>query len=544
MPRDTEGPPISAEEMAAFTPEQRALIERLMRQCLDQAAARIAKIEADVARVEAENARLREEIARLQAAAGGFKKTPQNSSLPPSTVHPHAKPGLLAEAASTAGAPPQGAPDGNRESDGNDGANGQTNGEAGGTRTKRKRGGQPGHPKHERKLVPEMQCQRVIPLKPDTCQGCGAALNGDDPDPIRHQVWEIPEPQPEITEYQRHRLTCSCGCTTCGELPVGVPDHCSGPRLVAIAALLLALFRQSKSKTAVALQMLFGIPACAGFVVKLQNQAQQSLDPSYSELKGAAAQMPVANCDETAMREGQLKTWLWVAAGPVFTVFLIAASRSAAVIKTLLGVAYRGIVCCDRYAGYNDFNNCRQLCWAHLKRDMQAIIDGGNPTIGIQLMTHLDKVFDHWRAFCRGELTRRQLWRRLQRDVLPELKETLETGLRSRCALTRNLCDDMLSRWDQLWRFAQREGVQPTNNRAEQALRHAVIWRKLSFGTQSAAGSRFVETMLTVIETCRQQKIDVLTFITESIAARNHSRPGPSLLPASNQTAKPAKHAA
>ena len=96
------------------------------------------------------------------------------------------------------------------------------------------------------------------------------------------------------------------------------------------------------------------------------------------------------------------------------------------------------------------------------------------------------------------------------------------------CALCTNLCN----RWDQLWMFLTHAGVQPTNNRAEQVLRHAVIWRKLSFGTQNAHGSRFVETMLTIIETCRPQHRDILDVLTTALEAQNHRTPGPSLLPA------------
>ena len=141
-------------------------------------------------------------IAELEAEVAALKRTPQNSSLPPSTQHPHAKP------------PTTKTPSG------------------------RPRGGQPGHPKHERTLRPSAECDVVVPVLPTACRRCGSMLKGTDPEPRRHQVWEIPQPQPIVTEYQLHRLHCTCGCSTSAALPEGVPEHTSGPRLTAMAGLL------------------------------------------------------------------------------------------------------------------------------------------------------------------------------------------------------------------------------------------------------------------------------------------------------------------
>ena len=175
----------------------------------------------------AEIAELRARIEELERQVKG--KTPQNSSLPPSTQHPHARP-----------QPPR-------------------------RKSKRKRGGQPGHKKHERPLIPTEDCDRVEPLKATECRRCGAKLSGSDPEPLRHQVWELPEIKPHVTEYQQHRLTCPrCGETTCAELPEGVPQGQSGPRLMAFTAILMAYFRQSKRRTAAFLATLLGQPCCPG----------------------------------------------------------------------------------------------------------------------------------------------------------------------------------------------------------------------------------------------------------------------------------------
>jgi hypothetical protein len=138
---------------------------------------------------------------RIAELEGRLGKTPQNSSLPPSSQHPHAKPPRVK-----------------------------------GQGRKKKRGGQPGHPKHERALIPSKECDAVVPLKPLACRRCGEKLNGADPEPLRHQVWELPEIKPLVTEYQQHRLNCPCcGESTCAPLPAGVPAGQSGPRLIAFS---------------------------------------------------------------------------------------------------------------------------------------------------------------------------------------------------------------------------------------------------------------------------------------------------------------------
>ena len=169
--------PISPEQLDALSPQAQALVRAL----IDHYERRIAELEAKL------------------------NKTPQNSSLPPSTQHPHAK--------------PQPKKTGNQ----------------------RKRGGQPGHAKYERPLLPSDQCDQVVTRRPTACRRCGQRLHGEDAQPLRHQVWELPDIKPHVTEYQQHRLHCeSCKTTTCGELPAGVPSGQAGPRL-ALHALWLTI---------------------------------------------------------------------------------------------------------------------------------------------------------------------------------------------------------------------------------------------------------------------------------------------------------------
>lgn len=439
-------------------------------------------------------ARLERRVTELESRVN---KTPQNSSLPPSTQHPHAKP------------TPQ------RQSSG------------------KKTGGQPGHPKHERPLVSTEQCQSVIPLKPKTCRRCGEALTGSDPEPLRHQVWEIPEIKPLVTEYQRHRLVCPCCRTsTCAELPPGVPRSQAGPRLVALTVLLMGCFRQSKRRVALFLEYVLNQPCSPGWVVKLQGQATAALTPAYDEL---ARQLPgerMLGIDESPTKEGLVKSWLWVFVATAYTVFALRTTRAATVLQELLTDAFDGVVNCDRAKMYWQQGKL-QWCWAHLKRDFQALIDhpdGQVKRLGHDLMRCTRELFRHWSRCRDGTITRVGMLR-LMRPIRQQVEGFLLRGMFSGNPDIAGMCRELYTHRDWLWTFLEVEGVEPTNNVSERALRHAVIWRKLSFGTQSAHGSRFVATILTVVETCRQQSRNVFEYLTTAMEAHFANQSAPSLLP-------------
>jgi transposase len=399
-------------------------------------------------------------------------------------------------------------------------------------KSSRQRGGQPGHPKHERTLIPSEQCDDVVSYKPTACRRCGAKLRGQDSAPLRHQVWEVPLPKPVVVEHQLHRLKCVCGQTTCGRLPEDVPAHTSGPRLVATTAILMGLFRQSKRRTALALETLFGVPCSPGLVVKQQQRATAALKSCHDELTAALPHAPAVCCDETPFRQGTAKAWLWVTVAETFSVFTIRLTRAATVPIALLGAAFAGAISSDRYAAYNTFNARRQICWAHLKRDIQSLIDAGGDgvRIGERLRASLRDMFHHWHRYRDGTIQRQTMRNNIRKHCQWSVWDTLEDGQRSPHAPTATLCGDLFQRFDQLWMFLDHPGLEPTNNRAERSLRHAVIWRKLSHGTQSASGSRFVETLLSVIETCRQQERNVIDFITAAIEAHSLAKPIPKLL--------------
>lgn len=438
-------------------------------------------------------ARLERKVAELESRVN---KTPQNSSLPPSTLHPHAK-----------SAPRK-------------------------VKSGKNPGGQLGHPKHERALIPVEECRDVILVKPEACRRCGEPLTGSDPEALRHQVWEIPDIQPFVTEYRLHRLICPC-CrrTTCGQLPAGVPQGQAGPRLVALTALLMGCFKQSKRRVALFLEQVLNQPCSPGWVVKLQNHATAALTPAYAELAQLLPAEDVLGIDESPTKEARFKSWLWVFVASTYTVFALRTTRAATVLQELLTDAYHGVVNCDRAKMYWNVGR-PQWCWAHLKRDFQALIDHSDHQVkrlGRDLMRPTKELFRLW-ARCRDGTITRVGMVRLMRPIRQEIDSLLLRGVFSGNPKLVGMCTPLHDHRDWLWTFLDVDGVEPTNNVSERALRPAVIWRKLSFGTQSARGSRFVETILTVVETCHRQSRNSFKYLTAAMQAHFADQPTPSLL--------------
>ena len=394
----------------------------------------------------------------------------------------------------------------------------------------RRRGGQPGHELHCRPLLP---ADEEIPRKPTACRRCGEALAGSDPQPLRHQVIELPPIKPVVTEYQLHRLVCPrCGTSTCATLPAGVPRGHQGPRLQATLAVLTGAYRLSKDQAQTLCADLFSVPICSGTICQLEQQTTAALAPVVEDLR-QHIKTKHANLDETGWRQGGKRAWLGVAVTALVTVFHIARSRGGAVARGLLGPGLHWVVTSDRFSAYKWLPlQRRQLGWAHLRRDFQAMIDRHNrgSSIGQELLLFSDDVF-HWWYRVRDGALRRSSLRTYIAEQRPWLRTLLEKGAVCGCAKTAGVCRELLNLEPALWTFVRVQGVEPTNNAAERALRHAVLWRKSSYGTASSKGSRYVAHILSVVATCRQQGRKVLDFVTACCQAHLQGRTPPSLLP-------------
>ena len=398
------------------------------------------------------------------------------------------------------------------------------------TLSSRPRGGQPGHARQQRPLLPP---DHIVTLKPTLCRGCGHRLAGQDPHPLRHQILELPPLQPVVTEYQLHRLCCCrCGMSTCAGLPLGVPSGGQGPRLQSVLALMTGAYRMSKRMVQTFCADVLGIPICAGQVCALEAETAAATDPVVKELRDYARSQS-ANVDETSWRQGRQRAWLWIVVTKAVTVFTVALSRAGTVARELVDPAAGQVITTDRYSGYRWLPlRQRQVCWAHLVRDFQAMVDRANAgrPIGEELLCCAEDLFTWWYRVRDGTMTR-STFRRYAAELRPWVRSQLEAGAACACAKTAGTCREILAVEPALWTFVRVEGVEPTNNAAERALRHAVMWRKTSYGTDSEVGSRFVENILTVVATCRQQSRHVLEYLTACCQARLCHVGSPSLLP-------------
>jgi transposase len=389
--------------------------------------------------------------------------------------------------------------------------------------SRRRRGGQKGHPRRIRALVPPDRVASVTDCKPAECRRCGHPLSGEDNEPRRHQVAELPPIEPEVHEYRLHRLCCPhCHTVTSGTLPEGVPSTAFGPRLHAALSVLTGAYRLSKRQVVQLCSDLLGLTISLGMIAKLERITADALEQPVSELAERVKAADSANIDETGWRENGRKAWLWVVVTSLGVVFRVARSRAGAVAKDLLGEQPQPIVISDRFPGYEWINlKSRQVCWAHLRRDMQAMIDrdGGGAEVGRRLLWQSGKLFEAWHKARDGTI-RRTTFLQTVAWLRPMVRSSLESGAACACPKTATACVELLRLWDCLWTFTRVEGVEPTNNAAERALRHAVIWRRISGGTDSEAGSRFVERMLSAVATCRQQGRSVLDYLTRCHRAR------------------------
>jgi len=389
-----------------------------------------------------------------------------------------------------------------------------------------KAGGQHGHARALRQL--HDRPDHLHECKPAFCRNCRQPLHGDDPQPLRHQVWDIPPLRPVVSEYRRHRLRCPhCGVTTCGQAPTSQ----DGPYLKAACALLTGAYRLSKAKAARLLTDLFAIPLCAGQVCAIEAEVAQHLRPVVDELLAAARRQP-ANVDETSMGRGR---WLWVMVTALATAYQIVRGRHRDALRQLLGEGYRRVLTSDRYKVYDHLAEDRhQLCWSHLRRDFQAMVDRDNAgsAIGRELLALSGQMLGWWKRVRDGTLTQVRFAGRLhaERDFRARFRAVLTRGSACGCAKTAGTCRELLAREVSLFLFAFVSGVEPTNNAAERALRHGVLWRKQSHGPKGVVGSDYLACIWSVVETCRQQGRNVWAFLTVCVAAAAEGRAMPSLL--------------
>ena len=463
--------------------------------------------------LEAEVLELRKLVAELQEK---LNRNSANSSQPPSSDKPWNKPGRK-----TAGADKPTAPKG---------------GKASGKR--RKRGGQPGHPGAERDLIPPDQVDSTENYFPGNCDGCGGNLpqREGDAEPRRHQVAVLPEIKPKVEEHRCHGVECDgCGHLTYAILPVTVPPSGFCARTTALVALCTGDLHLSKRAVQRFLGTVFHLTISLGAIPKMERRVSDALGAPVEEARRHVTEQEVLHQDESGWKEGHggdRKAWLWIARTTLVTVFKIARTRSSGVAKQMLK-GFCGILVTDRYPGYLFYETLlRQLCWSHLLRDFQAFAErtGRSAEIGEELLELGRQMFKWWHKVRDGTITH-ATFRKYMTPVRIRVGELLRETKRCRNARTKATAGEILRLESALWTFVDIEGIEPTNNFAEQGIRPAVMWRRVSFGTNSTGGSRYVERMLTAIATLRQQRRGVYEYLCDTVQASFEGRQPPSLLP-------------
>jgi transposase len=400
--------------------------------------------------------------------------------------------------------------------------------------TGRKSGGQLGHEGHSRKVKPESEVDQIIDVRPERCGQCGTLLLGEDVAPERHQVTELPRIVPVVTEYRRHCLWCvACGAQTQAPWPATMPMGSFGPRVQAIVGYVTGRLGASQREVQDVLATLYQTEVSVGGIGALEQAVSTALATPVKEAERYVQRQPVRNADETSWREKGKRRWLWISVTPLVTIFRLLKTRGAAGAKELLGEVVWGIIGTDHYAGYHWIDpHQRQLCWAHLKREFIAWSErtGETARIGRALLAIDQQLFSLWYRVRDGTLA----WADFQvamHPLMARVKTLLQEGVAGADAKAQGTCRNLLKREAALWTVVWEPGVEPTNNAAERPLRRAVLWRRRSFGTQSEAGSQFVARILTTVTTLRQQRRDVLDYLTTACTAAICKTPAPSLLP-------------
>jgi transposase len=455
--------------------------------------------DARIAKLEAEVAELRTLVRELQAR---LNRNASNSSLPPSANPPQAPPPVRKEP------------------------------------TGRKPGGQPGHTAHLRvRLPPERLTEPTVHYLPDLCEACQDDLplapGPGDPAPRWHQVVELPEVPVRVTEYQAHARACrNCGHVTWAKIPDAIRAHGCGPRLTATLSFLSGVLHAGKRGIEEFVETVLRVPIALGTVSNLEQEMSAALAAAHAEAQQAVQEAAAKNVDETGWKRAGAKRWLWGAATALVACFVIAPTRGALGLAALLGNKIKGIISSDRWSVYGQLKlGLRQLCWAHLKRDFQKLVDrgGAGKHYGELGVTAVQILFHEWHLF-RGGGSRAALQRELQ-PLRETARSWLEEGARCRDDKAAALCGNLLEVEPALWTFLYKKGVEPTNNHIERLLRPGVLWRKNAVGCHSESGCRFVERILTVVQTLRLQKRPVLDFLYQSLCSHRSGYPAPKLLP-------------
>jgi transposase len=408
-------------------------------------------------------------------------------------------------------------------------------------KSRRKAGGQPGHRGAHRPLAPIERVDEVRPVLPEQCQHCGHLLPAQVEQVQttgavqRHQVTELAPVQARIIEYQCHRVVCpECGESTRARVPEEATGH-FGPQLTALIAYLTVVCRLPRRVVEAMLGQVLGIEISLGSTQKCWEEASQAVAGPCQELEQQLRDEPVWNVDETGWRTNGDKRFLWAFVAARYVVYTVASTRGSEVLIRLLGAIFRGVLCSDRFSAYLKYHSGKaQFCWAHLKRNLLGILEFTKSSAVERFcrdaLAEHARLFRLWHKFRSGQIDRRQLVLRsipIEKRIFALAERHLDSPHRE----VRNLATALFEHNERLFTFLDHEGVEPTNNSVERALRTGVQWRKICFGNRSANGEYATARLLTVAETCDLQRLNILAYLSAAIASHRSRQQTISLLP-------------
>jgi len=412
-------------------------------------------------------------------------------------------------------------------------------------RERRERGAQPGHQGSSRSPAePEQLTAAPVDCLPGRC-GCGHRFTGGEQRvgaPVCHQQWDLPVIVPEVREWRRLRLACpGCGRAALAPLPAGVSASMFGPRLHAHVAVLAGVHRLSREKIVELIGEGYGIELSTGAVDGMLRRVNRVLHDPWRELHEAIKLAEAVHADETTWLCKADPCWLWTATTAALVCYRIDPRRTQEAAKRLLGENFGGFVTSDRYVGYHWLDVLQQqLCWAHAVRQLTELSErpGAPGRLGKRLLDIAGQVFaihrEHAPELAGADHPEHPALVALREQLAPlreRFRGLLEQGTRGRHPKTARFCDGLLEEYAALWTFCEVPGVSPTNNDAERAMRGPVILRRISGGTQSERGNRWIERIFSIIETCRRQRRCAHEYLHQAIDASLHGRPIPTLVP-------------
>jgi hypothetical protein len=401
----------------------------------------------------------------------------------------------------------------------------------------RKQGAQHGHKAVTRPVLPLEEGDIVIDCKPEICGHCGEPLDGhSDSAPYCQQQYDVVITR-RTTEYRKHKIVCPCcGETTEGTLPEEANESAYSPNVAALVAILTGLFQLSRRKAELFMEQVAEIPISVGSVSNLEKEMTKAALPVMEEIEKTAQNADQGNADETGygMKNGK-QGWLWVLVTPCAVLFRLFLGRGQEWASKLLG-CFAGILTSDRWCGYNHYpSEKRQLCWAHLIRDFKAMCESGSEgeAIGKALKKAAKLMFQKWHRFKRWKENQEKQGVKVSMTVLESQMQAIRGRIKSLLeeGAQRGVrkCDAILKKEPLLWTFTQAEGIEPTNNAAEQNIRPAVLWKKRSFGVESERGGQYVESMLSIWATSRRNGVNPIAFLKELIHNYRTNSPVPSI---------------